>query len=115
MHEQRSALIASGASTASTVNFSRAYPFYGIQVGSMSTAAQIAIFATTDAGVTFRQVFNPPNVQTSTVTNIAVQIGTLVGANGGYVVVNGGYKDFYLRTSAVVSGGVSFNIIGFEG
>lgn len=114
-YEAISAVVASGASTASTVQFSRAYPLYGVRVGTMSTGAVVGIFTNTDGGSSFFQIFQPPNPQTSTVASTALQIGSAVGANGGYVVIQGGYNNIQLRTTAVVSGGVSFMIVGLDG
>lgn len=114
MHEQIKVLVASGASTSSLAQFSRTYPLYGIQVGTMSTGTVFGVMASTDNGSTFYNVFNGPNVQTSTVTNLIMQVGSLVGTNGGFVVVNGGYKDFQIKCTGVVSGGISFNIFGYD-
>lgn len=115
MHEQIKVVVASGASTSSSALFSRAYPLYGVQIGSMSTGAVVGVFSSTDASVTYFPLFQPPNPQTATVTNVLVQIGSAVGASGGFIVIQGGFKDIQLRTTAVVSGGVSFNIIGLDG
>lgn len=112
---QKLTTIASGASTATVVQFSRIFPLYGIQVGTMSTGCVLNIYANADGGSSYFQVYNSPNPQTATVTNAALAIGSLVGTNGGYVVVQGGYNNIQLRTTAVVSGGVSFSIIGLDG
>lgn len=115
MAEQKKVIIASGASTASAVQFTRAYPLYAIDVGTMSTGSVVNVFASTDAGTTYHKVFSNPNIQTATVTHVAIQIGTSVGVGGGFVVIQGGYTDMQFRTAEVVSGGVSFNIIGLDG
>lgn len=113
-HEQIKVTVASGASTSGDASFSRIYGKYGIEVGTMSTGMVWGIFQSTDGGTTFKQVMQqlPPN--TSTVTNLTLQIGTNVGVGGGFVVVPGGWKYAKMVLTGVVSGGVSFNIIGFD-
>lgn len=114
MQEQIRVVVASGASTSSQAAFSRVFPAYGVFVGTMSTGVIFGIHAMSDSG-SFYQVMNPVNVQTSTVTNLTFQVGSHVGAGGGFVNLPGGYKDFRFVLTGVVSGGVSFNVIGYDG
>jgi hypothetical protein len=113
-HEQIKVTVASGASTSGDASFSRVYPMYGVEVGTMSTGVVWGIHQSTDGGSTFKQVMNPPNPLTATVTNLTLQVGTNVGVGGGFVVVPGGFKYAKIVLTGVVSGGVSFNIIGFD-
>ena len=115
MQEQKQITVASGASTSGSAQFVRVWPSYGVQVSTMSTGVVFGIHASTDGGTTFYQVMNPSNVNTSTVTNLTYQVGTNVGAGGGFVIVPGGYNYMRLVCTGVVSGGVIFNVIGFDG
>ena len=112
--EQIIVVVASGASTSSNASFSRIYPSYGITVGTMSTGTVWGIRHSTDGGTTFKQVMNPQNPNTSTVTNLTYQVGTNVGVGGGFIVAPGGFNVMQILLTGVVSGGVSFNIVGFD-
>lgn len=112
--EQYVVVIASGASTSSNLSFSRIYRQYGVTVGTMSTGVVIGVHMSPDGGTTFKQLMQPTNPLTATVTNLTFQIGTNVGAGGGFVNVPGGYNTFRLVLTGVVSGGVSFNVIGYD-
>lgn len=115
MQEQIRVLVASGASTSGGFLFSRTYPMYGIHVGSMSTGTVFGIHARSDDGSTYYQVMNPVNPSTSTVSNLTMQVGSNVGNAGGFISVLGGYMAGRIVLTGVVSGGVSFNIIGYDG
>jgi hypothetical protein len=115
MQEQIRVVVASGASTSSNAVFSRIYPSYGVTVGTMSTGAVWGIHISDDDGTTFKQLMNPTNPQTSTVSNLTYQVGSNVGVGGGFINVPGGYKAMRVVLTGVVSGGVSFNIIGYDG
>jgi len=115
MHQQIRVVVASGASTSSNFAFSRIFPLYGIQVGTMSTGTVFGIHAMADNGTTFYQVMNPSNPQTSTVSNLTMQIGSNVGVGGGFINVQGGFQAGRIVLTGVVSGGVSFNIFGYDG
>lgn len=112
--EQYSVVVASGASTSSNLSFSRIYKSYGITVGTMSTGVVVGIHVSPDGGTTFKQLMQPVNPLTSTVTNLTFQIGTNVGAGGGFINIPGGYNTFRMVLTGVVSGGVSFNVIGYD-
>ncbi len=113
--EQIRVVVASGASTSASFEFSRTYPLYGIHVGTMSTGTVFGIHAKSDDGSTFYEVMNPVNPQTATVSNLTMQIGSNVGKGGGFINVAGGFKAGRVVLTGVVSGGVSFNIIGYDG
>lgn len=115
MQEQITVVIASGTSTSSNALFSRTYPIYSVQVGTMSTGMVFGIHQSRDAGVSFYQVMNPPNPTTSTVTNLTMQIGSNVGVGGGFIMVPGGYNGMRFVLTGVVSGGASFNVLGIDG
>ncbi len=115
MQEQIRVVVASGASTSSSAQFSRAYPRYGLDIGTMSTGSVVNVWVSNDNNSTFHKLFTNPNPLTSTVTHAAVQVGTSVGVGGGFVTIEGGFNGIQLRTAEVVSGGVSFNVIGLDG
>lgn len=114
MQEQIRVVVASGASTSSNAAFSRVFPMYGIVVGTMSTGVIFGIHVKNDDSA-FYQMMTPQNVLTATVTNLTMQIGSNVGVGGGFVNIAGGFKEMRLVLTGVVSGGVSFNIIGYDG
>lgn len=103
-----STTIASGADSA-IVNVSKSWGYVALQVGTMSTAAQIAQWASVDNS-TFYQVFSP-QVNTATVANNAFLIVSGIGTNGGVVPVIPGFQYYKFITSGVVSGGVQFKVI----
>lgn len=105
-----SASIASGATTSSGINLARGWNNINVEVSTMSTAAVLNVFHSTDNGSTYYQVFNP-QANTSTVANNALSIATGVGAGGGVVPLPSGLKYVQFRTTAVVSGGVNFKVI----
>lgn len=114
MQEQIKVLVASGASTSSQANFSRVWPHYAAYVGTMSTGTVFGVHVSPDEGTTSFQLMNPSNLQTSTVSNLTYQVGSNVGVGGGYVNMPGGWKSGKIVLTGVVSGGVSFNIIGYD-
>lgn len=114
MAEQIRVVVASGASTSSLAQFSRIYPMYGVHVGTMSTGMVFGVHARSDDTSTYYQVMHPPNPATATVTNLTLQVGTNVGVGGGFVNISGGFKDMRIVLTGVVSGGVSFNIFGYD-
>lgn len=101
--------IASGASTSGEVNLSRAWKTVNLVVGTMSTAAQIQVFASPTSGGTFQQVYHP-TINSATVATSAYLI-TTVGTSGGIAPVPSGYQFMKFATTAVVSGGVVLSVI----
>lgn len=104
-------VIASGASTSSDLNLSgRTWPHLGVQIGSMSTGANVQIQNSTDGGTTFYTVYNTI-VNSSAVQSNPMVISSTVGATGGYILLPQGlYRHVRFLTTAVVSGGVSFTV-----
>jgi len=103
--------LASGAASSTGVDLGTGWQNINVQVPTMSTAAAITLFNSSDGGTNYYQVFIP-NVNTSTVAAPAFTIASGVGANGGMVPLPlGGLNKIKFVTSDVVSGGVAFKII----
>jgi len=101
--------IASGASTSGEVNLGRAWKSVYLVCGTMSTAAQVQVFASPTSGGTFQQVYHSP-INSATVATNAYLLTTL-GTSGGIAPVPAGFQFMKFATTAVVSGGVSLSVI----
>ena len=102
--------IVSGASTVS-FDLARSWSKVYADVGTMSTATAITIWGAATAAGTYRQIFHP-EVNSATVINNPYVISNIVGTNGGTIPIPAdGIRYLQLRATAVVSGGVSMNII----
>lgn len=101
--------IASGASTASIVSFEKAYSKVFVEVSTMSTAAELAVFGSSD-GSTFRPIFE--RIKTAPVQYQAVVIATT--ATNAISPLDFGFPYLQFRASAVVSGGVSITVYGTD-
>lgn len=107
--------IASGASTSGGIALGAA-PFLkiAVQVSTMSTAAQLAVQNSLDAGTTYVNVFHT-TIQSATVATPQMFIASGVGTSGGLVYLpNGGLNHIRFITSDVVSGGVLFKVIASD-
>lgn len=104
------ASIASGASSVSLA-LDRAYSTLYGELSTMSTAAAIDLWGSTD-GTTFRPVFE--RVNTAPVQYQTMVVASGVGANGGVFPINTIYPYLQFRASAVVSGGVTVKLIGVD-
>lgn len=104
--------IASGASTSDNVDLgSNGWNYVQVQVGTMSTAAAIAVQNSIDGGTTFYNVFHP-TIQSASVATPQVYIASGVGTNGGVCQVPlAGLNNIRFLATAVVSGGVAIKVI----
>jgi hypothetical protein len=100
--------IASGASTVS-FDLGQSWRTVYAEIGTMSTIAQVNIYAGASGAASYRQVYHTP-VNSATVVVNPYVISNVVGTGGGTVPVPGGIQHMQFRTTAVVSGGVSFTI-----
>ena len=100
--------IASGASTLTSIHLDKSYSRIYAEIGTMSTAAAITVFGSTD-GTTFKQAFE--RVNTAPVQYQTLTVASGVGANGGTVPLDANYPYVQFQASAVVSGGVSIKLI----
>lgn len=101
--------IASGASTLTSVELGgKAWSRVYVDVGTMSTAAALDVFQSTD-GATFVPVFE--RVATAPVQYQTLTVASGVATSGGRVPldVQGPYVQF--RASAVISGGCAIKVI----
>ncbi len=104
--------IVSGASTLTIYTFAKAFSQFCIEIGTMSTAAAIDIYGSSD-GSTFRNVFERTN--TAPVQYQTLTVASNVGTVGGVVPIsNFNYPYIQLRATAVVSGGVTVKMIGMD-
>ncbi len=101
--------IASGASTSGEADLARGWKNVMLVVGTMSTAAQIQVFASPTSGGTYQQVYHPA-INSSTVATNPYLLTTL-GTSGGIAPVPAGYRYMKFATTAVVSGGVALKVI----
>ena len=106
-------VVASGASTSSEVALGgKAWDKIGVQVGTMSTATVIAVQNSVD-GTTWFNCFASAN--SSTTQANPTLIATAVGAGGGYVQLHQqNFTRIRFVATAVVSGGISFTVIGSD-
>lgn len=104
--------IASGASTSDSQDLgAHGWKYVSVQVGTMSTAAAIAVQNSLDAGVTFYNVHHP-TIQSATVATPQVFIASGVGTNGGIAQVPAaGLNHLRFVATAVVSGGVVIKVV----
>src|SRR5512141_1690160 len=102
--------IASGASTVS-FDLGRGWKFVSLDISTMSTAMAVNVYAAPTAAGTYRQVYNPPINSATVITNPFV-ISAVVGTAGGVVQVPvmTGLRYVQVRTTGVVSGGVSISV-----
>lgn len=107
--------IASGAAESSALLIGgRSYNKFFIQVGTMSTAANIAIQNSMDDGSTYYNVYHPP-VNSSAVQANQLYISSGVGTGGGAICVRDvPFNKIKFVATAVVSGGVSLTVYGCD-
>jgi len=98
--------IASGASTPSTISMDRGYSRVYAEVSSMSTAAALAVYGSTD-GTSFRPVFE--RVNTAPVQYQALVIAT--NAANGVAPIDCVFPFVQFRASATVTDGVTIKLI----
>lgn len=100
--------IASAASTSSGIIFKANYEgCIGVQVGTFSTSAQIAIQHSVDDGTTWYNIYQNP-INTSSAQVFQLLIGSGVGTNGGYVQLPyGKYAALrFIATGTITNGGI---------
>lgn len=105
--------VASGASTSSGAPLGgRPWSKFGVQVGTMSTACNVGIQNSLDGGSTYYTVFHQP-IASATVGTPQMFLSSVIGANGGFVMLPDGTTLNYVRflCTAVVSGGVRFTVV----
>lgn len=110
-----STTIASGASTSSDIVFGgRPYRGYVVEVGTMSTAAALTIQHKIASGIgSYRDGYH--YVASASTQCVPLVIASGVGAGGGSCFLPvGGLRQIRFIASAVVSGGTSFNVYGFD-
>lgn len=103
-----SGAIASGAATGAVVTLDKSYSKVFVQVPSMSTAATLSVWGSTDG-----TVFNPvlERVNTAPVQFQATDVTTGVVTGGVILPMDIGFPYVQFRTGAVVSGGVAIKVI----
>lgn len=106
-------VIASGASTSSFVMMPEGGYVQNVIVYTMSTGAQVNVFASADKGASFYQVYTGQS-NTATVAAQSFCIATGVGSGGGMIPMPPGIECVQFRTTGVVSGGVIFKVIGLD-
>ena len=105
--------IASGASTSDGVDLKKSWNKLGLQVGTMSTSASFSLQNSVDNGSTFYNVYTPMfNTATSGV--LPLSVGSGVGANGGFVVINAPLSYPRIVCTGVVDGGARFKFLGVD-
>ncbi len=105
------------ASGASTVTFNlgenpRSFSQVYVELSSMSTAAEFAVWGAPTSTDTYRPVFE--RVNTAPVQYQTLVVNSGVGANGGCAPLAIAYPNIQLRASAVVSGGVTVKLICWD-
>lgn len=111
-----STVIASGASTSSDICMpGRPYARYMVEVGTMSTAAAVSIQHKNPSENAYTTVGYLPAfhyVASASTQAVPLAIASGVGAAGGAMFLPvGGLRQIRFVASAVVSGGVSFNVV----
>jgi hypothetical protein len=103
--------IASGASTSSYID-TGGRPFNKMAVGyvTMSTGALVTVYGCDTAEGTYRAIM-VGDVNTAAAEFNALTIATAVSGSGWAVVDATPFRYMHFRTSAVVSGGVSFTVL----
>lgn len=100
--------IASAASTLTSLNLSKSWSKVYLQLPTFSTAAQLAVFGSTDNSTFYplieRVATVPPQFQSYTV-------GTGVASSGGIIQLDTPMQYLQFRASAVVDNGVALNAI----
>lgn len=105
-----SAVIASGASTSSSIRLYNHWKNLNVRVGTMSTGVQIQIQHSTDDS-TWYQLFHP-TIQSATVATPTFIVAAGVGTNGGmFPMAYHGFSYMRFVLTGVVSGGCSFNVV----
>lgn len=107
--------IASGASTSEAIDLgAHGWSYVNVQVGTMSTAAAIALQNSVDGGTSYYYVYHP-TIQSATVATPQVFIASGVGTNGGICQIPvQGLNNIKFVATAVVSGGVAIKVIGSD-
>ena len=108
-----SANILSGASSCQFPTMPAGAYITCLEIGTMSTAVQMMLYASLDEGATYRQMYTiQQNTSTVAANSFCVLAG--IGTAGGVVVVPPGHRNLQIRGTAVVSGGVAFKIIALD-
>lgn len=102
--------IASGASTSSYADLGAHKKDVFVYVGTMSTAAALTVQDSPDGGTTFYNKFVFANSATTQANPVVIASG--VGTGGGMIKLDGGARCVRFIASAVVSGGVTFKVVG---
>lgn len=103
-------VIASGASTSSSVDLRAYQSQVYVYVSTMSTQAAITVQDSPDGGTTFYNKFVFANSSTTQANQVVIASG--VGTNGGMIKLDGGGRYLRFLASAVVSGGVLIKVVG---
>jgi hypothetical protein len=104
------AQVASAASTSGEFDLSkRGWTNILLEIGTMSTAMNVTIWASTESGGTFRPVYHPTINSATVATNIYTITGA--GTNGGIAPIPTGFQFFKVVLTGVVSGGATFKAI----
>jgi len=102
-----SGAIVSGESTLTSVDTGKLWKSVYVEIATMSTNVGFSVYGSSD-NTTFRPVYE--RVNTNVVSYMTTIISALVG-NGIVKLPQLGFRYLQFRGSAVVSGGVSFNVI----
>lgn len=108
-----SANILSGASSCNFPTMPAGAYVAAMQIGTMSTAVQMMVFASLDEGASYYQVYKVQG-NTSTVAANSFCVLAGIGTSGGIVELPPGHRNIQIRGTAVVSGGVAFKIIALD-
>lgn len=103
--------IASGASTLTSIQLGKSYSKVFAEISTMSTAAAFDLYGSCD-GTKFYPLFERTN--TAPVQYQTLTVASGVGANGGQAPIYPGAPYLQFRASAVVSGGVTVNLICWD-
>lgn len=108
-----SANILSGASSCQFPTMPAGAYVASLQIGTMSTAVQMMVYASLDEGASYYQVYTvQQNTSTVAANSFCVLAG--IGTAGGVVQVPIGHRNLQIRGTAVVSGGVAFKIVSIH-
>jgi hypothetical protein len=101
--------VVSGASTLTSIDISKSWNRVYLEVGTMSTAATIGIYASQDNS-TFRPVYE--RTKTAPVQYQLLEVTTGIGSSGGFADLKAQFPQYLqFRCGAVVSGGVSLSVV----
>ena len=109
-----SANILSGASSCQFPTMPVGAYVAALEIGTMSTAVQMMLYASLDEGASYRQMYTVQQ-NTSTVAANSFCVLAAIGTAGGAVAIPPGHRNLQVRGTAVVSGGVAFKIIALDG